>query len=90
LLKAQLFKAALWHMSVMPALQRLRQEDCKYGASLGYIGRHGLIKTKSKSKSTNQTKDQMFKSDMRLDGAIYESGLLPSHGRAHDNPKVST
>jgi hypothetical protein len=33
-----------WYMPVMPARRRLRQEDCEFKISLGYIARAYLLK----------------------------------------------
>jgi hypothetical protein len=37
-------------MSVIPAFRRLRQEDCEFEASLGYIARPNLKIKKKKKK----------------------------------------
>jgi hypothetical protein len=39
-----------WHMPIIPALGRLKQEDHKFEASLGYIVRSCLKKKKNKRK----------------------------------------
>jgi hypothetical protein len=39
-----------WHVSVISALERLRQENCKLGASQSYIARPYLKKKKKKTK----------------------------------------
>jgi hypothetical protein len=39
-----------WHTPVIPALERLRQEDCKFQASLHYITRPPSDKTNNKNK----------------------------------------
>jgi hypothetical protein len=36
----------LWYTSVIPALQKLRQEDYKFKASVDYIMKPGLKKKK--------------------------------------------
>jgi hypothetical protein len=44
---------AWWHMPVIPALRRLRQEDCTVRASLGCILRH-CLKNKTKQNKNQQ------------------------------------
>jgi hypothetical protein len=39
-----------WHKLIIPALERLRQEDLEFGANLGYKERPGL---KNKTKQQN-------------------------------------
>jgi hypothetical protein len=38
-----------WHTPVIPAFQRLRQEDFEFEANLGYTGKSYLKKRKKKS-----------------------------------------
>jgi hypothetical protein len=39
---------AWWHTLVIPALRRLRQENCEFKSSLGYIARPCLKKPKTR------------------------------------------
>jgi hypothetical protein len=45
--------SALWYISIIPALGRLRQEDCKFVTRLGYIARPCLQKNKTKQTRIN-------------------------------------
>jgi hypothetical protein len=50
-----------WYMPIIPAFRRLREEDCKFKASLDYIGRHG-----SKTKAKIKNKQQKAKGESRI------------------------
>jgi ubiquinone/menaquinone biosynthesis C-methylase UbiE len=58
------FSWAWWCMSIIPTLGRLRQEDYKFKAGLGYIVRPFLNKHTKKSKQTKfwSSKKDVFKS----------------------------
>jgi hypothetical protein len=43
-----------WHKPRIPALVRLRQENCEFQASLDYIAIHCIKKTKAKKQKSKQ------------------------------------
>jgi hypothetical protein len=45
-------------MSIIPALRKLRLEDCKFEASLGYIVRYYLNQSKSKQIKKRKEKEK--------------------------------
>jgi hypothetical protein len=49
------YSQAWWYTSVIPALQRLRQEDGEFEAGLRYAARHGFRKQKYKTKQKKFT-----------------------------------
>jgi hypothetical protein len=53
-------------VSVISALERLRQENCKLGASQSYIARPYLKKKKKKKKTKNKIKTQPSQSPIAL------------------------
>jgi hypothetical protein len=48
------------YMHMIPALRRLRQEDCEFEASLGYMMRPPHLKTNERKKITKHLKSPQY------------------------------